>query len=442
MIAPDPEQLIAIATDVGTPCYVYDQARIEENYRRLAFAFSPSDPSEGHLPPSPLPLGEGRIIHYAVKANGNLSILRILHELGAGFDVVSVGEMRRAMLAGADPAHIVFAGVGKRDDELVAALDAQIGWINVESAQELRVLSDIAQARGVTQRVALRINPNVDPHTHRYLATGKGSSKFGIEAAEAMQLVAHRDDFPGVAINGIHIHIGSMVSEVAPYVDAMNVGLDLIAECRGMGATMTTFDMGGGFGVAYTPDQTTAPIEQIAQAIAPMARAADVHLQIEPGRSIIADAGVLLTRVLYTKHNGGVNYAVVDAAMNDLIRPALYGAKHRVQKLEVRSEKLNTATSDFSLLTHSIVGPVCESGDKLAEDVLLPQLHRGDLLLIHHAGAYGISMASQYNARPRAAEVLFHPPPPSGEGQGVGWRVIRPREDLESLWASEVECLQ
>jgi diaminopimelate decarboxylase len=393
-------------------------------------------------------LGEGRVIHYAVKANGNLSILRLLRDLGAGFDVVSLGEMQRALRAGADPAHIVFAGVGKRDDELSAALDANLGWINVESAQELRVLSDIAQTRGVTQRVTLRINPNVDPHTHRYLATGKGTSKFGIEAAEAMWLVANRSDFPGVVINGIHIHIGSMVSEVEPFVDAMNVGLDIIAECRGMGATMTTFDMGGGFGVAYTPDQTAAPIEQIAQAITPLARAANVHLQIEPGRSIVADAGVLLTRVLYTKTNGGVNYAIVDAAMSDLIRPALYGATHQVSLVSKVSGGVKTVSvlHDTSFTPYSIVGPICESGDKLAEDVLLPELHRGDLLAIHHAGAYGMSMASHYNTRPRAAEVLVSSPLPMGEGLGVrdreAWRVIRQREHLDSLWISEVECLQ
>lgn len=415
-----------IAQKVGTPCYVYAGARIQENFQRLARAFDPAHTT----------------LCYSVKANGNLSILRLLREMGAGFDVVSAGEMQRALLAGANPAKIVFAGVGKRDDEFAAAIDAGIGWINVESAQELRVLSDIAQSRGMTQQVALRLNPNIDPHTHRYMATGVGSSKFGIGIEEAMGLVANRNQFAGVAIQGVHIHIGSMVSEYEPYVDAMRVGLDVIAECRGMGAELTTMDLGGGFGVAYTADQVAAPIEQIADAVLPMAKDASVRLQLEPGRSIIADAGVLLTRVIYTKTNGGVNYAIVDAAMNDLIRPALYGAKHQVTRLEIGDLRLQNAASHQSPISnlqspfqnlYSIVGPICESGDKLAEDVLLDNVQRGDLLLIHHAGAYGMSMASNYNTRARAAEVLVD------EGQ---WRVIRRRENMAALWAGEVECLQ
>jgi diaminopimelate decarboxylase len=421
--------LADIVNKMETPCFVYSVKRIAENVRRMTHAFDPASTS----------------ICYSVKANGNLSILRILRELGCGFDVVSAGEMQRALLAGADPAAIVFAGAGKRDDELAAAIDARIGWVNVESAQELRVLSDIAQSRGVAQQVALRLNPNIDPHTHRYMATGVGSSKFGIGIEEAMQLVGQRDQFAGVALRGMHIHIGSMVSEPEPYIDAMQVGLDVIAECRSMGAEITTMDLGGGFGVAYTSDQTDAPIDQIAASIVPMAKAAGVRLQLEPGRSIIADAGILLTRVLYTKNNGGVHYAIVDAAMNDLIRPALYGAKHNVTKLEIGDWKLESESPSnqsspqgHSSITHlqylyTIAGPICESGDKLAEAVLLPELKRGDLLMIHHVGAYGMSMSSNYNTRARATEVLV---------ADENWRVIKPREKLESLWAGEVECLQ
>lgn len=383
---------------------------------------------------------------YSVKANGNLSILRMLRDMGAGFDVVSAGEMKRALLAGADPAKIVFAGVGKRDDELIDAMEARIGWINVESAQELRVLSDIARSKGMTQQIALRLNPNIDPHTHRYLATGKGTSKFGIEIEEAMRLVANRDQFSGIAIRGMHIHIGSMVSESEPYIDAMQAGVDVIAECRSMGAEITSLDLGGGFGIAYTSDQSGAPIEKIASAIVPMAQEAHLRLQLEPGRSIIADAGWLLTRVLYTKNNGGVNYAIVDAAMNDLIRPALYGAKHQVSMVSEVSTSVDTASAPMTpLIRYTIAGPVCESGDKLAEDVMLPTLKRGDLLLIHHAGAYGMSMSSNYNTRARAAEVLVESPLTpalSPEERGRLWRVIRPREKMESLWAGEVECLQ
>lgn len=412
------DQLEAIARQVGTPCYVYDQGRIAQNYARLAKALAPS-------------AAAGRIC-YSVKANSNLSVLRLMRTLGAGFDVVSSGELRRALLAGAAPDSIVFAGVGKRDDELVAALDAGVGWINVESAQELRVLSDLATARGVVQRVALRINPGIDPHTHRYLATGKRASKFGIETEEALWLVAHRANYPGIRIEGIHIHIGSMVSDAGPYAEAMRVALAAVAQYRMLGATITTLNLGGGFGVAYQPDQAEAPIEAIASSILPSARQADLRLLFEPGRAIVADAGALLTRVLYTKTNGDVRYVVVDAAMNDLIRPALYGAAHRVScvKEQASTDAIGSAHDD--LAQYTVVGPVCESGDVLAEGVMLPQLQRGDLLAIHHAGAYGMSMASNYNTRPRAAEVLV--------ADGT-WKVIRRRESIEDLVAGEVECL-
>ncbi len=408
--------LEAIARQVGTPCYVYDQGRIAQNYARLAKALAPS-------------AEVGRVC-YSVKANSNLSVLRLMRNLGTGFDVVSGGELRRALLAGAATDSIVFAGVGKRDDELVAALDAGVGWINVESAQELRVLSDLAAARGVVQRVALRINPGIDPHTHRYLATGKRASKFGIETEESLRLVAHRADYPGISIEGIHIHIGSMVSDAGPYAEAMRVALAVVAQYRMLGATITTLNLGGGFGVAYQPDQAEAPIEAIASNILPLARKADLRLLFEPGRAIVADAGALLTRVLYTKTNGNVRYVVVDAAMNDLIRPALYGAAHQVSLVSSVSDVLEV--SGVSLVSGvSVVGPVCESGDVLAEGVMLPEPRRGDLLVIHHAGAYGMSMASNYNTRPRAAEVLV------ADGK---WQVIRRRESIEDLVAHEVEC--
>lgn len=400
--------LAEIADHIGTPVYVYDGARIAANYRRIADAFA------------------GAAVHYSVKANGNLSILHLLHRLGAGFDVVSGGELKRALVAGADPAQIVFAGVGKRDDELIAALDAGIGWINVESEQELRALSDLAAARGKVQRVALRINPGIDAHTHRYLTTGERASKFGLEVEHALRLVAARDDHPGVAIHGIHVHIGSMVSTAQPYLDAMNVALYTIRRCRAAGAAITALNLGGGFGIAYQPDQAALPIEAIAAAIMPLARQADVQVLVEPGRAIVADAGVLLTRVLYTKTNGDRRYAIVDAGMNDLIRPALYGARHRVTRIENEDEK------DAPSTLCSVVGPICESGDILAAEVTLPELQRGDLLIIHDVGAYGMSMASNYNARPRAAEVMV---------EGDRWRVIRRRETVEALMCGEEALL-
>ena len=384
-------QLNAIAQTIGTPCYVYDRARIEQNYQALSRVF---------------PSG----IHYAVKANSNHEILKILLGMGAGFDVVSVGEMNAALRAGAAPSSIVFAGVGKRDDELVAALEAGIGWINVESAQELRVLSDLAQARGRVARVALRINPGVDPHTHRYLATGKHGSKFGVDGEEALDLISNRAEYPGVAIAGLHVHIGSMISEVEPYADALLVMGNLIEQARALGAQITALDMGGGFGIAYDETQTAAPLEPIAQRMTSRAQHLGVELHTEPGRSIVGNAGVLLTRVLYTKTNGDTAYVIVDAAMNDLIRPALYGAKHRVTPV---------GNAPGNAAPVNVVGPVCESGDVLATAALLPPVKRGDLLQIHDVGAYGMSMASNYNLRPRAAEALI---------EGDTWRVIRARE--------------
>lgn len=389
-------QLTAIAQAIGTPCYVYDRARLERNYQRLAQAF-------------------GGGIHYAVKANSNLEVLKILRGMGAGFDVVSVGEMTAALRAGAAPGSIVFAGVGKRDDELAAALEAGIGWINVESAQELAVLSGLAQARGRVARVALRINPGVDPHTHRYLSTGKLGSKFGVDGEEALDLIANRADFPGVNIAGLHVHIGSMVSEVEPYADALMVMGDLVAQARALGANITALDMGGGFGIPYDEMQTAAPLGPISQSMLARAKQLGVELHIEPGRSIVADAGVLLTRVLYTKTNGDTPYVIVDAAMNDLIRPALYGAKHRVAPVGDVAGKPAPV---------NVVGPVCESGDVLATAALLPPVKRGHLLQIHDVGAYGMSMASNYNLRPRAAEVLV---------EGDTWRLIRARESVDDL---------
>jgi diaminopimelate decarboxylase len=399
------EQLDHIARDIGTPCYVYDAERIRENYHAIAGAFSGDTPL---------------MICFAVKANGNLSVLRMLRELGAGFDVVSAGEMQRALRAGAAPETIVFAGVGKTDAELTAALRAGIGWINVESAQELGVLSDLAVAMGRRQRVALRINPGVDAHTHSYMTTGKASNKFGIERETALEIARRHADFPGVSIEGIHFHIGSMVTEPEPYVAAVQIALALIAEFRALGVAINTLDMGGGYGVAYTADQIAAPLKEIAAAILPLIQAAGLELHLEPGRYIVADAGVLLTRVLYTKNNGGVNYAIVDAAMNDLIRPALYGARHQ-------PALIGAPPAETSLL-YELVGPVCESGDFLAHEAELPPLERGALIAFGHAGAYGMSMASNYNTRPRAPEVLV---------DGATCRIIRPRETLEHLMAGE-----
>ena len=420
-----------IAAHVGTPCYVYSQERLIQNLHRIKTAFGVDGGARNaHTSPK---------LCYAVKANSNFELLRVLKGAGAAFDVVSVGEMQRALRIGAHPNNIIFAGVGKRDDELVAALTARIGWVNVESAQELQVLSDLAVARHIKQRVALRLNPGIDAHTHAYLTTGAAQSKFGIEIGEALRLIAQREQFPGVSIEGVHFHLGSMVNEAEPYVAAMRIALGVIALARENGAPVNMLSIGGGFGIAYQPDGASADLEAIANAVLPLAHAAQVQLHLEPGRYIVGDAGMLLTQVLYTKTNGGTNYAVVDAAMNDLIRPALYGAKHSITALQHHSTK----SDDAVMLSYEIVGPVCESGDFLAHQVLLPELKRGDLLLVHHAGAYGMSMASNYNTRPRAAEVLLLPSRSGAEGASdargeCDWRIIRPREDLQKLFAAEL----
>jgi diaminopimelate decarboxylase len=398
-----------IAKQVGTPCYAYDQTIIERNYRTLANAFN------------------GCGIYYAVKANSNLAVLRLLHDLGCGFDVVSVGEMHRALKAGASPADVVFAGVGKRDDELLAALDAGIGWINVESAEELRVLSDIAFSKGMRPNVALRINPAVDPHTHQYLATGKGSSKFGINVEPALALVAERVRYPGVNIAGVHAHIGSFLFEPSTYAQTMQVLLDFVGDCRNLGAELSHVDVGGGFGVAYESTQQAMNVSDVASLLMPMARNAGVNMQIEPGRYLVAESGVLLSRVLYTKQNGDKHYVVVDAAMNDLIRPALYGAYHQVSK--VYDVDTSAEAGGETLQNVEVVGPVCESGDFLAHSAALPPVKRGDLLAIHHTGAYGFAMSSNYNSRPRSAEVMYN---------AQGWRIVRRRETLDALLADEI----
>jgi diaminopimelate decarboxylase len=396
-----PATLTDVAAEYGTPAYVYSAERIADNYQRLAGAF---DRAGGPVE-----------MHYAVKANSNQAILKLLHTCGAGFDVVSGGEMLAALQAGADPEQIVFAGVGKRDDELVAALQAKIGWINVESTQELRVLSDLAVARGQVQRVALRVNPGVDPRTHAYLATGKAASKFGIPPDEALALSHARSDYPGISIEGLHVHNGSTITDTAVFADSARVMLDMVARCRAAGAPIRHLDMGGGFGVPYLPGQPGADIDGIAAALTQLAREAQVQLKFEPGRFLVADAGVLVTRVIFTKESGGKRFAIVDAAMNDLIRPALYGAVHQTGPPPRR---------DGPETAHEVVGPVCESGDFLGHDVHLPPVQRGDLLIVGHIGAYGRAMASNYNLRPRAVEVLLE--------QGRT-RIVREREKIDDL---------
>ncbi len=399
--------LTAIAHAAGTPCYVYSRERVESNYARLHDAFARAAGAQRFA------------VYYAVKANPNPALLRLLLAQGAGFDVVSVGELRAALATGADPARIVFAGVGKRDDELRAALEARIGWINIENVEEAYVLSDMALGLGLRARVALRVNPGVDPQTHAYLATGKAGSKFGLSVEDTLMLARSRDALPGLRIEGLHVHNGSTITQRGVFAQSTRVMLDLVAQCRALGAAIQALDMGGGFGVSYGPDQPDADIDAMAREILSLSAGSGLELHLEPGRYLIADACALVTRVLYTKTNGGLRYVIVDAAMNDLIRPALYQARHMIVALN--------AAADAEISLCEVVGPVCESGDFLGHAVPLAPVRRGDLLAVNHAGAYGRAMASNYNLRPRAAEVLIDPDAPGG------WRMIRERENLKDV---------
>lgn len=404
-----------LATRFGTPLYVYSARTLVEHFDRFTQAFAPISPK----------------VCFAVKSCHNLAILRLLRQRGAGFDVVSGGEIARAMEAGADPKDLVFAGVGKTDEEITRALEVGIGWFNVESEAELDNLASLAERTGTTARVALRINPDVDPHTHVYTTTGKRETKFGVDlerARRAFDVFARK---PGLQLHGLHLHIGSLVNTVDPYVDALTRALDLVTRLRRDGCTITSLNLGGGFGAHYDGD-ASPPAAAYAERIVPLLRRADLRILFEPGRCIAANAGVLVGRTVYTKASGDRRFVVVDAAMTDLIRPALYGAFHFAWPVcpgerFVPESRVSQLHMDETVLC-DLVGPVCESSDFLAKDRWLPPLQRGDLICVFTAGAYGFTMSSQYNSRPRAAEVLV---------EGDNARLIRRRETYDDLVALE-----
>lgn len=384
-----------IAAAVGTPVYVYSQRRMLHNYRQIRDAFAPLN---AHL-------------HYSAKANGSLSILRTLIEAGAGIDTVSGGEIFRALRAGAQPAQIVFAGVGKTREELRYAVEQGVGWINIENSGEAALLNDIAGLLGRTVRVALRFNPDVMAHTHKHIATGHGGSKFGLTAAAVQSLLAEQVQFPCLKFEGIHVHIGSQLHDTDATVEAVRAALALVAPYE----AIHTIDIGGGLPAQYMPGESLPQPAVFAQALAPLLRGYAVIL--EPGRSIIADAGVLLTQVLYRK----AQFVIVDAGMTELIRPMLYEAQHDIVPLR---------HADSAGDPVQIVGPVCESTDVLATDRQLGAVQAGDGLAVLGAGAYGMVMASNYNARPRPAEVMVME-------DGHTWRVIRQRETWDDLIRGE-----
>jgi diaminopimelate decarboxylase len=395
--------LSEIAQDAGTPTYVYSHAALERAYRELDEAFS----------------GLDHLVCYAVKANGNLAVLRALASFGAGADIVSVGELYRTMRAGFDPKKVVFAGVGKTEDELMAGLGERILLFNVESASELEHLDRLAARHGKRARIALRVNPDVDAETHDHITTGRAFDKFGIPVDEALTLAERVGDYRSVDLLGVHQHIGSQITKLAPFTESVEKSAGLVEELKGRGFDIKYFNIGGGLGIRYKDEETPTP-KELVDAVRPTLGATGTRILCEMGRYIAGGAGVLLTRVIYRKKSGEKDFLVADAGMNDLLRPSLYGAHHEVRS--VREDAQKVANAD-------LVGPVCESGDYLARDRELPDAGEGDLLALMCAGAYGFSMASNYNSRPRPAEVFV---------RGERWAVVRERESHADLVKGEL----
>lgn len=394
--------LETIAREVGTPTYVYSRATLTRHLSVLGDAFA----KVPHL------------VCYSVKANSTLGVLKLVAQHGSGFDIVSAGELARVLAAGGDAKKVVFSGVGKREDELVAALKAGILMFNVESAEELALLDRVGRALKKRAPFSLRVNPDVDPKTHRYIATGLKTSKFGVPFDEAVALYRQSRRMKGLTAVGVDCHIGSQLTDARPLGQALKKVAGLYAQLKRDGFPLAHLDVGGGLGVTYT-DERPPDVATYAKTVLEATRGLDAHLVFEPGRVIVANAGVLLTRVLFNKRTKQKHFVIVDAGMNDLMRAALYEAHHDIVAVKPRRGKQATV---------EVVGPVCESTDVLGKNRALPPLQSGDLLAIKTAGAYGMSMASTYNSRARPAEVLV---------DGDDWRVIRKREALTDLFRGE-----
>ncbi len=390
-----------IAKQYGTPCYVYSRATLERHYHAFNDAFG----DQPHL------------ICYSVKANSNIGILNLLARLGSGFDIVSVGELERVLKAGGDPKKVVFSGVGKRADEMQRALDVGIRCFNVESAAELERLNDVAASMGKIASISIRVNPDVDAKTHPYISTGLKENKFGIDISLVEAVYLRAATMENIDVTGIDCHIGSQLTDVTPFMDALERLLDLADRLNTHGIKIKHLDLGGGLGVRYKDETPPLPSEYT-ETLFTNERLKEYEVVIEPGRAIAANTAVLLTKVEYLKHGEEKNFAIVDAGMNDLIRPALYQAWQAI--IPVNESQADTKTYD-------IVGPICETGDFLGKDRDLA-LEQEDLLAIRSAGAYGFTMSSNYNTRPRAAEILV---------DGEQTTVIRERETIESLFANE-----
>ncbi len=388
----------------NTPLYVYDFNNIQHRYEELKDAFA----------------GKKSLVAYAVKSNSNLAVICHLAQLGAGADCVSIGEVRRALKAGVNKYKIIFSGVGKRDDEITEALQSDILLINLESEAEMKRVEMIAKELGVEARISIRVNPNVDPKTHPYISTGLHENKFGVSLDMAKRMYIYAKKSEHLNPVGIHFHIGSQLTELAPIAEAAQIVADLVRSLAAIDIEIKFFDVGGGLGVVYD-DEVTIKTHEYAQVITQALKGLDLTIINEPGRYMMANSGIFLTRVLYEKQNGDKRFVIVDGAMNDLLRPSLYNAYHKIEAVQKKGEP---SPAD-------VVGPVCESGDFLGKDVPLPPLEHNDVLVVHSAGAYGFTMSSNYNTRGRAAEVAVM------DGKD---HLIRERESFEDQIRLEERC--
>jgi len=392
----------ALANKFKTPLYVYDFDYMKNRYLELKEAFE----------------GSKSLVCYAIKANSNLSVIANFAKLGSGADCVSIGEVKRALVAGVKPYKIIFSGVGKSDEEIKEALNLKILMINVESEAELKRVEAVAKELDIQARISIRVNPNVDPKTHPYISTGLHENKFGVEIDTAKRMYIYAKNSKNLDPVGIHFHIGSQLTDLSPIAEAAQIVANLVKSLKAIDIDIKFFDVGGGLGVVYD-NEKLIDLKEYANAIKKAIKGLDLTIVMEPGRYLSANGGYLITKVLYEKYNGNKRFVIVDAAMNDLLRPSLYKAYHKIELLDKKEGALSKA---------DIVGPICESGDFLAKDVDLPPLKSGDLILIKSAGAYGFTMASNYNSRGRAAEVAC---------EGGESRLIRDRESFEDLIAKE-----
>ena len=397
----------ALAQKYDTPLYVYDFDTISNKFSALKEVFK----------------ARKSLICFAVKSNSNLSVLKHMADLGAGCDCVSIGEVKRALVAGIPKYKIIFSGVGKRDNEIEEALQNDILMLNLESEEEMKRVEMIAERLGVTARISIRVNPNIDPKTHPYISTGLHENKFGVDIESAKRMYIHAKNSASLDPVGIHFHIGSQITEVEPFKEAALVLANLLRNLKALKIDIKFFDVGGGIGIQYK-DETTVALYEYAQSIFAALTGLDVTLVCEPGRYLVGDCGYFLTKVLYEKHNGYKRFVIVDGAMNDLIRPSLYHAYHAIE-VEGKVTTQETTLCD-------VVGPICESGDFFAKNIELPALEHDDLLVIKSAGAYGFTMSSNYNTRSRVAEVAL---------ENGNDRLIRRRENFDDVIALEKEYL-